>query len=192
MSSGESARKHYEAARQEVVERIQARDNVLLFYLGAVGTLFGVALGTSARLEILLVIPYLALGAAVLVSQHHALIGWLAAFCANEIEPFLKEIGEYAPQWDNSLALQEYSSRAIGLRAVGHLVLIVIPSIAGLVMNWRFGFGKLLPQGILWWSGVAFTVLSTWTIRQAHAGRKKIYDSTQWREEGGEQSPDTG
>ena len=97
MSGGETARKNYEMAQQEIQEHLQLRDNVLLVYLGAIGTIFGVALGTNADMKILLVIPYLALGSSVIVSQHNALVGSVESYIVSELEPFLKKIGEHAP-----------------------------------------------------------------------------------------------
>ena|GEM_PF-2235543 len=176
MSAGETARKHYESARMELIERIQLRDNVLLLYLGAVGTIFGVSIGTTARLEILLVIPYLALGASTIVSQHHAMIGSLGDFLAHEIEPFLREIGEYAPQWDTSEALKASSNMSTLMgRTLGHLLLIIIPPIAGLSLNWRHGFYLTFPEGLLWWSGVILTGMSIFGIWESHQWRMKLY-----------------
>ena len=62
MSSGESARKFYESARLELIHRIRLRENILLFYLGAVATLLGVAFGSQpVKLEVLFVIPFIIL-----------------------------------------------------------------------------------------------------------------------------------
>jgi hypothetical protein len=128
MSAGETARKHYESARLELIERIKLRDHSLLVYLGVVGTILSAALAMPAKLEILLSIPYIALGVAVIISQHNEVIGSLGDFCARELEPFLRNLQppEDAPQWDNSAALHDYSMQAIKLRSWGHFLLIIV------------------------------------------------------------------
>src|SRR5262245_43565578 len=108
MNAEETARKYYESARQELIQRIQLRDNVVLAFLVAIATIFGISLGTSTRSEILLIVPYLALGATVLVVQHHAVIGAIGDFLCRELEPFFIKMGHDAPQWDSSQAIKSY------------------------------------------------------------------------------------
>jgi hypothetical protein len=181
MSAGDTAREHYTSARTELIQRIHLRDNVLLVYLGAVGTVFGLAFGTSIRSEVLLVVPFFSLGASVILSQHNIAIGSIGAFLVHEIEPFLKQLGEYAPQWDNSVTFHEYSSRGVWLRTIGHTLLIVIPAIAGIAITWRSGFYSPFPQGPLWWFALICTVLSCYFIWYAHTWRNKIYAGLKWR-----------
>lgn len=183
MSSGDSARRFYDSARQELIQRIHLRDNVLLVYIGVVGTIFGISFGSASAAQILLVIPYLALGAAVIVSQHNAIIGSIGIFLANEIEPFLKDLGESAPQWDTSNALHEYSKDAIWMRSLGHFLLILIPPVTALVLNWRYGFFSTFPEGPLWWAGLVITVYAAHIILKAHTLRRKLYQQTKWRKQ---------
>jgi hypothetical protein len=181
MSSGDSARTFYESARQELIQRIQLRDNVLLVYLGAIGTIFSVSLGTTVKPEILLVIPYLALGASVIVSQHNAVIGSLGIFLVFEIGPFLQKLKEGAPQWDNSASLHEYSTRAIWMRSFGHFLLIIVPPVAALSINWQSGFYGSFPENPIWWVGVLSTVASIYIIIEAHYWRKKLFKKIKWK-----------
>ncbi len=180
LSKGDTARTMYESARAELISRIQLRDNVLLVFMGAVGTVMGVALGTTARVEILFVVPFLAFGAATIVSQHNAVIGSLADFCVRELSPFLKSIGELAPQWDDSNALQEYRNSAIRLRSWGHTVIVVVPGIAALGLNWQHALKSAFPNGVLWWFGAVFVALAIWEIGNTHFQRKRIYDKFTW------------
>jgi hypothetical protein len=137
MSVGETARKNYESARQEIMGRIQFRDNIFLAFLAAVAAIFGVALGSSTRTEILLIIPYLTLGATTLIVQHHGAIAAIVEYLSVELEPLLKEISEFAPHYDNSNAKHSFVPRSTFLRTLGHIFLIIIPSIASLAMNWK-------------------------------------------------------
>ncbi len=177
MSAGDSARQHHLTARSELIQRIQLRDHVLVLFLVAVGTLFGIAFGTSAKPEILLVVPYLTLGAAVVISQHQEIIGSLGSFLHNELHPFLETIDEVAPEWDTSQSLKEYLTTAIWMRTLGHSILLVVPSLAALALNWCHGFVSPFPEGPVWWFGVGFMVLSCLVIYKSHQWRKKIQKS---------------
>lgn len=177
MTKEDSARTFYESAREELIQRIRLRDNVLLFYLGAVGTISGVALGGGGvTKEILFILPFLTLGVAILVSQHNALIGSLGHFCACEIEPFFEDSSnsEYAPQWDSSDALEGYKQQAIKLRSWGHTLMILVPAIASLSINYSYIIAPVA-FGILWWSAFISLVLSSLVIYQAHLWRKSLY-----------------
>jgi hypothetical protein len=159
MSGGETARKNYEMAQQEIQEHLQLRDNVLLVYLGAIGTIFGVALGSS-----------------VIVSQHNALIGSVESYIVSELEPFLKKIGEYAPFWNSSKSSREYSLKGIWMRTFGHFLIVLIPPIAALGFSWQFGFFSQFPENPLWWFGVFSTILSAYFILETHNWRKRLFE----------------
>ena len=177
MSAGDSARQHHTTARSELIQRIQLRDHVLMVFLAAVGTLFGIAFGTSAKPEILLVVPYLTLGATVIISQHQEVIGSLGSFLHNELHPFLDKIGEAAPQWDTSEALKDYLTTAIWMRTSGHSILLLVPCLAALAINWRHGFFSAFPEGPVWWFGVVFMLTSCVVIYKSHQWRKRIQKS---------------
>jgi len=109
---------------------MQLRDTVLLAYLGAAGAIFGVALGSSlAKPQILWVLPFLSLGAAILVAQHHEVIGSLQHFLVTELQAGYAD--EAAPQWNSSVAFTENSHRQIWWRVAAHFVLIVGPAMFG-------------------------------------------------------------
>ena len=75
MSAADTARLAYDAARQEILLRMRLRDQALLVYLALVGTIFGVSLSNQDEggEYILMTIPYIALGVAIIVSQHNVL-----------------------------------------------------------------------------------------------------------------------
>ena len=174
MSAGDNARQYHLTARTELIQRIQLRDYVLLVFLAAVGTLFGIAFRTSAEPEILLVVPYLTLGAAVIISQHQEVIGSLGSFMSNELHPFLDSIDDAAPEWDTSKALKKHLTTAIWMRTLGHLILLIIPSLAALALNWRHIYNFHFPEGIIWLFGAGFIVLSCMVINKSHQWRKKL------------------
>jgi hypothetical protein len=175
MSAGDSARTHHDTARSEIIKRLELRDNVLVIYLGAIGALFGVAFGTSVNKEVLLVVPYLTLGAATIISQHQEVIGSLGRFLYLELQPFMESIGEAAPQWDASKSLLDYLPQAIWLRTIGHLLLIITPAITALYINWRHGFYSAFPESSVWWFGFVFVLLAISVIVKSHHRRRKIH-----------------
>jgi len=177
MSAGDSARTHHQSTRTEIINRLHLRDNILVLYLGAIGALFSITLGTSANKEALLVVPYLCLGAATVISQHQEAIGSIGKFLYHELQPFMQKIRESAPQWDTSNALLEYRPQAIWLRTVGHLLLIVTPAIMALYINWRHGFYSPFPEGPIWWCGLVFVVLAIAVIVKSHRWRRAIQRS---------------
>jgi len=135
MSRGDTARQTFVAAREEIITRMQQRDTVLLGYLAAVGAIFGLV---SGKPGLLWMFPFLALGASIMVAQHHEAIESIQNFLVSELEPFLKQIHEDAPQWNSSEAHRRYSNRAVGWRFVAHFVLIPTPSMVGLYIYWSY------------------------------------------------------
>lgn len=160
---------------------MRIRDQVLLVYLGAIGTILGIALGTSAKIEILLCIPYLALGVSILVSQHNAAIGALGDFCGNEIQEFLDKLtpSEAAPQWDNSNALKYLHGQITQLRSWGHLIIVSVPCLISLGVNWNHLFSSF-PFGIIWWFAITCTIIGIFFIAKTHLFRNQLYQKRKW------------
>ena len=172
----------YDSARMELIERIKLRDNALLLYLGTMGAIFGVAFGTLVSHEVLLISPYIALGAAIIISQHNAVIGALASYCAIEIQAYLENVlsKETPTQWENSLSFKEYHERSTNLRSIGHLILITTPAVAALAINWKHALYSPFPYGLLWWFGAACVAVTLWLIRLVHLWRIKLYIKRKW------------
>lgn len=172
MSKGDTARQTFAAAREEIITRMQQRDTVLLGYLAAVGAIFGLVSGSPAKPGLLWMLPFLALGAAIMVAQHHEVIGSVQDFLVSELQPFLKEIHEDAPQWNSSKAHKEYSTRAIGWRFVAHFVLIPIPSLVGLYLYWSH------PTEAIAWKRLGYLgiiLLSVVVLMISHMYRWELY-----------------
>jgi hypothetical protein len=176
MSASDTAKRNYEKAKDESILRVQIRDQVLLAFLAATGTLFGIALGSANAYEVLLIMPYLALGASIIVSQHNSMIGAIGSFIAEETTTFLKEREEEeAPLWENSAALADYSSNMILSRSFGHFILLISPAIAGLAMNHIHIFQSSFPYGPAWWTGMISTTLAIYVLLRSHLFRKKLH-----------------
>lgn len=177
MTSADTAREYHSTARAELTQRIGLRDNVLMAFLGGTGALFSIAFGTSAKPEILLVVPYLTLGAAVIISQHHEVIGALGDFLRIELHPFLTKLEGEVPEWDSSKALTAYHSQAIWMRTVGHSVLLIVPSVAALAINWPHRAFSASSKAPAWWFGLVFAIGSCVVIGRSHFQRRRLRKS---------------
>jgi hypothetical protein len=184
MSAGESSRHSYDAARNEILLRMRLRDQVLLVYLMIVGAILGVSLRESGNEDILLSIPFIALGASILVSQHNVLMAILGQFCAEELELFFKKLdpSEYAPHWDNSKTYKAYAMPSTIFRLLSHSLIIMVPAILALGINFKHAFSSPFPQGPLWWFGALCFVGVILVIMYAHSKRKEIYNKRNWAE----------
>ena len=125
-----------EDARKNILERVKLRETALIFYLGAVATIIGIALKNDAEdFSLLLVIPFLSLGITLIISFHNSMMNALSFFIANELEYKLTEKGINTTLWDSSKAMNQIANRATRLRAIGYLFLIMIPAIFSLLLT---------------------------------------------------------
>jgi hypothetical protein len=175
----ETARHSYDAARAEILLRMRLRDNVLLVFLAASGAFLGIGLQSNQN-EVLLAIPFLALGTAILVSQHNMLAAALGQFLAHELGPFLKNLNERAPHWDNSVTFRSIHNTAAWFRFWGHMLVIEIPSIVGLCLNARHALESPFPHGPLWWGGAFCAAGALGVLWWSHQKRLKLGEDREW------------
>lgn len=191
MTRDDQTRTFYESARAELIARIGHRDNVLVVYLGAVGAIYGLVLGIDDRISILLVIPYLALGAALILSQHHAVIGQIGLYLAQELQPFFESEGHPGPpQWETSDSLRESRPQVMRQLFFGQMLLVVVPAFPALTFTKHLALSPaslfstfttgLAPSrvhllAILWWLSCCCGVGAAWLIISAHCLRRRIY-----------------
>lgn len=185
MGETETALAAYQAARQEVIERIRLRDNALVMFLGATSVVFGLAVDDKARSSLLLLlIPYLALAASFILAQHDRTIGALCAFITDDLRKFLRGLRADAPMWESSQFLREYTDLSILMRTLSNLILIILPAVLSLAWAWSTirSEGKLIQS--VWWGGCAVTVMMTILLVATHLDRKSKYDHTTWQKYG--------
>lgn len=191
MDKFETVLENYKASRSELIMRVRLRDHVLLVYLTFVGVVFGFSLksgltsklDTSVNLESLMMLPFLALGCSILVSQHNAVIGALIRFNTEHIGPFLIECGAAAPEFTNSEAFKTHSPKSNFLRSFGHGVILLIPCVISLGLNYEHGIKSPFPLGVVWWFGLLCTFGTLWVINHVHSFRKEVFDKTSWYSE---------
>lgn len=179
MSKGESARVHEQNARAELIQRISLRDNTLVLYLGTIGALLGLTKNDTIGTAFLLIIPFLAFGATIIIEQHHIMIGLLGYYLAVELNKEYKGINEFVPQWDGSFTITHRKSFGkypwLLQRRVGHVILITLPAVLSLIINYKYFFPEDVIS-IAWWVGSIFTFVSILTIFQTSKYRKELYD----------------
>ena len=125
-----------EDARKNILERVKQRETALIFYLGAVATIIGIALkNNTGDFSLLLVIPFLSLGITLIIAFHNSMMNALSIFITSELEYRLTEKGINTTLWDSSKAMNQIANRATQLRAVGYLFLIMIPPVFALSLT---------------------------------------------------------
>lgn len=184
MSAGDTARASYMAVRTEIMQRMQLRDYVLLVFLGFTGVIFGVAFGSEDKFKVLFSLPFLSLGAAVLIAQHNLMAAVLGKFLAEELGPIFKVLNENAPQWDHSATFKEFAFTAAIHRYIGHTLIIFVPCVIALTVTFHIAFNTPIPEGhiwsFIWWCGLACVALSIYVIWVSHNKRDNIYKSRVW------------
>ena len=165
----ENARTYYESARAELVQRIRLRDTSLYLYMGGVGTIAGIALSEPDRTKILLVVPFLSLATAFIISNHHVLIGAIRAYCA-DLGTRMSGDGGPLP-FDRSWMLKHFCRRT-WWRSCSSGIPILLGTILALVAN--VGLATTFPYDFLWWGGSGCGVCSVFVILKAYRERQRV------------------
>ncbi len=183
---------YFNAARAEINDRIKLRDQIILSFIVSSGAVIGLAIGDVGNKgeTIALIIPYLALGTAVLVATHNMAISRLGSYfqelapainqCRLEgfIEPEEKFI-EIKP-WDTSETYIKHGKRSSLYRMYAQLIIFFMPSLFSLGVGWeKFKFPFTFPTDIhsmLWIWGLIATVVSGVYLIYIHFNRKKIIE----------------
>jgi hypothetical protein len=185
----ETARITYESSRAEILERIRLRDAALLGYLAAAAAIFGVAATNANGFDVLFVLPFLSLAAALLVCQHDWTVAAICWFITEEIPPFLAEKGAGAPSWEFSATLHKQSFNVISSRTASHFLLIDSPAVFALVWLKQKGGVSGLLDDVAWKYGIFAVFLSVGVIVGTHFQRHSLYKRTSWRGKDGHASP---
>ena len=124
---------YYTAARNELLQRISQRDQVLVLFLGVVGAVFTVCFASlRSRYPVFLVLPYLGLGATYVTMQHNSLIYALGHYCRVELDAALRAVTP-VPGWDASQSRARIGAEAFRHRRSGHLLLLVGPQVVAVL-----------------------------------------------------------
>jgi hypothetical protein len=139
----ETARLYFEKARDEAITRLSHREQGLFIFMTALAAFAGVLLATPQWYPVLLVVPFLSIGTALILLQHDIVIGILARYQKKDLEPFLaspdqrqgppERVATLA-QWELSDSLKDYGALVLQMRNLGHYLLLVAPSFAALAI----------------------------------------------------------
>ena len=129
--------------RSEINQHLLIVNQIYTLYLGGTTALFAGALHKDGNHNLLLLIPYLSLGAANMLGSHERAIGSIAAYCAQELEVSLNTNGETVTQWDRSKNLRRFKDSHYASNRAGGLTLVVFPGIAALCLAVFFIYSSL-------------------------------------------------
>jgi len=135
MSNPDTARCFYTVMRAEINQHLQIVNQVYTLYLAGTSALFAGSMNKDGNYNLLLLIPFLSLGAANMLVSHERAIGSIAAYCARELDKFLSEEKDSVVQWDRSESVERFKSGHYASNRAGALTLVVIPGLAALLLN---------------------------------------------------------
>ena len=176
MSKADTAREYYSSLRSEINIRIQLRDQALFLYIGATGVLLGIAYSATPNIELLLVVPFIALGYVFIVSQHDSAIVTIASYCNHELDLSLKEEDERVVPWDKSKSMRQFERRVITGRFLAHQLIIILPVLVSLYTNSNHAFQSSFPHEVAWWVGLVLALISIYIIFDAAIYRSSLYE----------------
>ena len=163
---------YYSAARDAINNRVKLRDSVLIFYLASVATIFGAAFGTSLNTDLLLMVPFVALGASFMLSQHHTTIGSIVRYLALELNS-PEENATNIIHWDVSKSATNKNKKSMSLIVNSHIVLVIFPALAALLYKVR-EIEIFSQEGVFFGFGFFALVVGLIIILKAHKYRSKV------------------
>jgi hypothetical protein len=181
MTEQETARCFYTAMRAEINQHLLIINQIYTLYLAGITALFAGSLNKDGNHNLILLIPFLSLGAANMLGSHERAIGSIAAYCAQDLDSVLNKNGESVVQWDRSRMLRVFKDSHYASNRAGGLTLIVIPGIVALALNIVFSVSSLghsisLIKCGAWIVGAFCLARAGWVIIQTARDRKKLGD----------------
>lgn len=161
----------YTSAGQELAQRIQARELVLVTYMTFSVALLGASLVYSSYRELALIIPTLAVACALLIVHHDAIIGMLSDYMAE----LTKDVD--AIRWHDSQG--DYRRRSLQARhirdiaAIFYLILTVSASLAVSFTEVK-PYDAISLSSVAWWIGLLCLLSILVIFSLLHRFRHKI------------------
>lgn len=174
MDAKEIAKMSYESASQHFISRYQLRDNILLFFLAAVGTIFGISFGGINMVKVLFTIPFLSLGCSLLIVHHNLMLGALFLFLSDEICLNFEIDKTKIPQFENSNSLKKYFGFALLMRSFSQLLILFLPSIFALVMNYNSLYSDKKIDLLIWYFSFLCLLIGIALILIVHFKQRKL------------------
>ena len=171
----ESARHSFDAARDELNLRLKLRDSALLAYIVAVGAVLSFVFQDktkSTNINLLLIIPYLSLSYAFVVSQHNSVIASIIEFLNLDLRTEFKKHNAYATQFVSSESFIKHTPDSNWKRSFSHFIVIFIPSFFSLAIT--FPNLKSIILIILWLTAVIAVTIGLIQVLEVYYKRQKI------------------
>jgi hypothetical protein len=179
MTDQDTARCFYTAMRAEINQHLSIINQIYTLYLAGVTALFAGSLNKDGNHNLILLIPFLSLGAANMLSSHERAIGSIAAYCAQDLDSILNKYGDSVVQWDRSRMLRNFKDSHYASNRTGGLTLVVIPGIVALALSMYFkvsspGHSISSIKFCAWIVGFACLARAGWIIIQTAKYRKVL------------------
>ena len=121
--------------RFEINQHLQIVNQIYTLYLAGATALFAASMSKDGKYNLLLLVPFLSLGAANLLGSHERNIGCIAAYCADNLEEVLRKNSSKVVQWDNSSMLFELKDSNFISNKAASLALVAAPGAVALAIN---------------------------------------------------------
>ena len=145
MEKQEFALKMYESTSAQFLMRVRQRDAVLLFYVAAVGSVFGLTSEQgSLGKEFLLAIPYIGCVCGVMMAYHSLFIEAIMKYCHDELSTHMGELRVF----EASETFASTGMWAVLLRSIAYVLLLMLPIFSAL---WA---SRGLVEGPLWFAAL--------------------------------------
>lgn len=195
----DTGKSYYISVREEMIQRIRLRDQIVLSYIVSVSALTSIVLNISddsgqiaqdmgVAVTIALIIPFLTLGATVLVTTHSRAINNLGIYCIRELNPAIEKCrkqkyGDSADElkpWESSVQFALNGKRMTLAKTFGYFIIMVMPSIAALYFSYE-PFQNPLKHplklhSVAWFIGAFFTIMSLYFLSSIYWEITKFTD----------------
>lgn len=119
---------YYDKMREEILSHQQGRDRAVGTYLIATSAVFSLGVADERYTFVLFLMPVLAFGCSVYYFYHHSIMGHIAAYLKNTLEP--EALGDPPPltQWDKSSQHNRYIKNVLRFLNTATAALFLGPS----------------------------------------------------------------
>ncbi len=137
----------YGSASNHLHTRIMAREYILIGYIAAATTLIGIAFGSQELRRIALMLPFVALAVALILSNHENVI--------RQLEEHLGHLTDGIPDdWYSRVNMSEERTRGLGYRTAALLVIVGGSSIIAVLI----GRSVAASDVVVWYLDIAVTI----------------------------------
>jgi hypothetical protein len=129
------ALEYYKSARAEIVERLKARDTILLAYLGAIAVLFGMPDKAPLSREYLpLLIPLLSFAVSASVAQHQEIVTTLTVYLAGEWKSSIPQMSGLPVPPEMAPSVIDSRARSFRLTLWTQISVVVLPAALSVIV----------------------------------------------------------